>query len=232
MTTRTGAATETLRDQVVEAVSEVKPRLRGWLHAAAAPLALAGGVLLVRSSPPGSPRTGSMVFAACALVLFTVSAAMHRGRWSPRANLVLTRLDHACIFLLIAGSYTPFALLLLRGSDRAVMLCVAWAGAGIGIAFRLLWPAAPRWLYTPIYIALGWMAIFFVGDFMRYADTPVLVLIAAGGLLYTAGGVVYGLRRPNPLPRWFGFHEVFHTLTVLAFAAHYAGVTIATYSLR
>jgi len=129
MTTRTGAATDTLREQVVEAVSEVKPRLRGWLHAAAAPLALAGGVLLVRSSPPGSPRTGSMVFAACALVLFTVSAAMHRGRWSPRANLVLTRLDHACIFLLIAGSYTPFALLLLRGSDRAVMLCVAWAGA-------------------------------------------------------------------------------------------------------
>lgn len=106
MTTRTGAATETLREQVVEAVSEVKPRLRGWLHAGAAPLALAGGVLLVKSSPPGSPRTGSTVFAACALVLFTVSAAMHRGRWSPRANLVLTRLDHACIFLLIAGGTT------------------------------------------------------------------------------------------------------------------------------
>jgi hemolysin III len=202
------------------------------MHAATAPLALVGGVLLVLHSPAGSPRVGSAVFAACALMLFTVSATMHRGGWSPRTEMVLTRMDHASIFLLIAGSYTPFSLLLLDGPDRVVLLSVAWAGAAIGITFRMFCPTAPRWVYTPIYLALGWAAIFFAGDFARYPDTPVVVLLALGGFLYTVGGVVYGLRRPNPIPQWFGFHEVFHTLTVVAFAAHYAGVSIAAYSLR
>jgi len=219
-------------EHVAEVLAEVKPRLRGWLHAGAAPLALAAGVLLVVLSPPGLARTGSAIFATSALVLFSVSAAMHRGRWSPRMNIVLTRLDHACIFLLIAGSYTPFTLLLLNGTDRVVLLSIAWGGAALGIAFRLFYPAAPRWLYTPIYIALGWAAVFFAGDFAHYTGTIVVVMLALGGLLYTLGGVVYGLRRPNPFPQWFGFHEVFHTLTVLAFAAHYTGVSIAAYALR
>ena len=213
-------------------LEEVKPRLRGWLHAGAAPLALAAGVLLVLLSPGGTPKIGSAVFAFSALTLFSISATMHYGGWSPRTNLVLTRLDHASIFLLIAGTYTPFALLLLQGSDRVVLLSVVWAGAGLGIAFRMLRPRAGRWVYTPIYLGLGWVAVFFVGDFARYAAPSVLVLLALGGLLYTAGGVVYGLRRPNPFPQWFGFHEVFHAFTVVAFAAHYAGISIATYSLR
>jgi hemolysin III len=217
---------------MAERVAEGRPRMRGWLHAATAPLALVGGILLVLLSPAGSPKVGSTVFATCALVLFTVSATMHRGGWSPRTELVLTRLDHACIFLLIAGSYTPFSLLLLTGSSRVVLLTVVWTGAAIGIAFRLFRPDAPRWVYTPIYLGLGWAAVFFAGDFARYRVTSVVVLLALGGLLYTVGAVVYGLRRPNPVPQWFGFHEVFHTLTVLAFAAHYAGVSIATYSLR
>jgi hemolysin III len=223
---------EHVAGQVAEMVAEVRPRMRGWLHAGTAPLALVGGVLLVLLSPDGAPRIGSAIFATCALVLFTVSATMHRGGWSPRVELVLTRMDHASIFLLIAGSYTPFSLLLLDGSDRVVLLAVAWAGAALGIAFRLFVPGAPRWVYTPIYIALGWAAVFFAGDFARYHVTSVVVLLALGGLLYTVGGVVYGLRRPNPIPQWFGFHEVFHTFTVVAFAAHYAGVSIATYSLR
>jgi hemolysin III len=113
-----------------------------------------------------------------------------------------------------------------------VLLCVAWGGAALGIGFRMFYPGAPRWVYTPIYIALGWAAVFFAGDFAHYKGTVVVVLLALGGLMYTLGGVVYGLRRPNPIPRWFGFHEVFHTLTVVAFAAHYAGVSIAAYSLR
>jgi hemolysin III len=217
---------------VAEVVAEVRPRMRGWLHAATAPLALVAGILLVLLSPAGVPRVGSAVFAVCALVLFSVSATMHRGGWSPRTNTLLTRLDHASIFLLIAGSYTPFSLLLLTGSDRVVLLSVAWAGAALGICFRMFVPGAPRWVYTPIYIALGWAAVFFAGDFARYPGTIVVVLLAVGGLVYTAGGVVYGLRRPNPFPRYFGFHEVFHALTVLAFAAHYTGVSIATYSLR
>ena len=144
-----------------ELLAEVKPRMRGWLHAATAPVALAAGVLLVLLSPAGAPRVGSAVFALCALVLFTVSATMHRGGWSPRTELVLTRLDHASIFLLIAGTYTPFSLLMLQGSDRVVLLSVAWSGAALGIAFRMLRPQAPRWVYTPIYIALGWVAVFF-----------------------------------------------------------------------
>jgi hemolysin III len=221
-----------MSDQVADVLAEVRPRMRGWLHAATAPLALVGGVLLVALAPPGSPKVGSAVFATCALVLFTVSATMHRGGWAPRTEMMLTRLDHASIFLLIAGTYTPFSLLLLSGRDQVVLLCVAWGGAAVGIAFRLFCPGAPRWLYTPVYIALGWAAVFFAGDFAHYSRTDVLVLLALGGLAYTAGGVVYGLRRPNPFPQWFGFHEVFHMLTVIAFAAHYTGVAIATYSLR
>ena len=219
-------------EATVEKLLEVRPRMRGWLHAATAPVALAAGVLLVVFSPAGAPRLGSAVFALCALALFTVSATMHRGGWSPRTELVLTRLDHASIFLLIAGTYTPFSLLLLRGSDQVVLLSVVWGGAALGIAFRLLRPHAARWVYTPVYLALGWVAVAFVGDFARATGLVVLLLIALGGALYTAGGIVYGLRRPNPNPQWFGFHEVFHACTVIAFAAHYAGISIATYSLR
>ncbi len=228
----TSESADHLVEQVRDALEEAKPKLRGWLHAATAPLALAAGIVLVVLSPTAATRLGSSIFAASALVLFTVSATMHRGRWSPRAGLFLRRLDHASIFLLIAGSYTPFTLLLLEGTERWILLSLAWGGAVLGILFRIFWTDAPRWLYTPIYIALGWAAIFFADDFARNAATSVLVLLAAGGLLYTVGGVIYGLRRPDPFPTWFGFHEVFHTLTIAAFITHYVGVSIATYSLR
>lgn len=216
-----------------ELLAEVKPRMRGWLHAATAPVALAAGLVLVVLAPAGAPRIGAVVFALCSLVLFSVSATMHRGGWSGRTQVVLTRLDHASIFLLIAGTYTPFTLLMLHGVDRVVLLVAAWVGAAVGIAFRMLRPRAPRWVYTPVYLGLGWVAVFFAPDFARYSGTVLVVLLLAlGGLLYTLGAIVYGLRRPNPLPGWFGFHEVFHTFTVLAFAAHYAGISIATYALR
>jgi hemolysin III len=221
-----------LGDAVREVVEEVKPRLRGWLHAATAPLALAAGLVLVALSPTPSTRLGSTVFAASALALFTASATMHRGRWSPRTGLWLRRLDHSSIFLLIAGSYTPFTLLLLHGSDRTTLLSIAWGGAALGILFRMFWTGAPRWLYTPVYIALGWAAVFYFPAFFREASTAVLTLMVVGGLLYTIGGLVYGFRRPDPSPHWFGFHEVFHTLTIVAFATHYVGVSLATYSLR
>jgi len=219
-------------EQAREVIDEVKPRLRGWLHAASAPLTLAAGIVLVVLSPTAATRVGSSVFAATALVLFTVSGIYHRGTWSPPVWAFLRRFDHANIFLLIAGSYTPFTLLLLEGTERTVLLSVAWTGAALGVLFRVFWADAPRWLYTPIYIALGWAAVFFAADFAASAHASVLTLMVVGGGLYTIGGVVYGLRRPDPSPRWFGFHEVFHTLTIAAFVTHYVGVSIATYSLR
>ena len=211
---------------------EVKPKLRGWLHAVTSPLTLIAGVVLIALSPTAATRIGSAVFMVTAMLLFTVSAIYHRGSWSPRTLGILRRFDHANIFLLIAGSYTPFSLVMLEGSSRKWMLSIVWGGAVLGVLFRLLWTNAPRWLYVLIYTALGWAAIFFSDDFLATGSTAVLVLICLGGALYTLGGIVYGLQRPDPFPGWFGFHEVFHTLTILAFAAHYTGVSIATYSLR
>lgn len=226
-------------EAVEEKLDELKPRLRGWLHMFSVPLILAAGIVLIVLSPTTTTRIGSIVFTLSALVLFGVSAVYHRGNWSPRTWAVLRRMDHSNIFLLIAGSYTPFSLILLHGSDRVWMLSVVWTGAVLGVLFRVFWTDAPRWLYTPIYMALGWAAVPFLGDFFDGAQgiglgigLATLVLIAVGGVLYTLGGVVYGLQRPNPWPRTFGFHEVFHSFTVLAFVSHYVGVSLATYSLR
>lgn len=227
-------------DHLAESVAEVKPKLRGWLHLATAPLTLAGGIVLIVLSPDATTRWGSALFSASALVLFTVSAIYHTGSWSPRVWTFLRRFDHANIFVLIAGSYTPLTLILLHGSQRTLLLTIVWTSAVLGVLFRLFWTDAPRWLHTPIYIAMGWAAIFFLPAFAEGASerlsgnigTAVLVLIATGGALYTLGGVVYGFQRPNPWPRWFGFHEVFHTFTILAFVTHYVGISLATYSLR
>jgi hemolysin III len=236
---RVDRATEAVTEAVAEKLAEVKPKLRGWMHVGTVPLALAGFVVLVVLSPTPATRIGSVVFAASALLLFTTSGVYHRGTWSPRVWEFLRRMDHANIFVLIAGSYTPFALLFLDGHPRVVLLSVIWAAALAGMLFRIFWIDAPRWLYTPMYIALGWAAVFFIPQFLDGAGRfsagiaiAVLALVAAGGVLYTLGGVVYGLKRPNPSPRWFGFHEVFHTFTIAAFACHYVAVSLATYELR
>jgi hemolysin III len=213
-------------------VAEVKPKLRGMLHAAITPLALAAGVVLIAMSPTLKTRVGSAVFAGTALLLFAVSAIYHRGNWSPRVWALLRRIDHSNIFLLIAGSYTPFTLILLDGKDRVVLLVLVWSGALLGALFRTLWTEAPRWLYVPIYLAMGWAAIFYADKFSSAGPTAVIVLIVVGGGLYTLGGLVYGLKRPNPFPKWFGFHEVFHSFVVAAFICHYVAASIATYSLR
>ncbi len=226
-------------DHVEDAIAEIKPKLRGWLHLATAPLTLAAGIVLIVLSPTTATRVGSTVFTISAMVLFSVSAIYHRGTWSPRTWAILRRFDHANIFVLIAGSYTPFALLFLRGTAQTTLLTVVWVAAIAGVVFRVFWTDAPRWLYTPMYIALGWAAVFFIPQFIDGAGRfqagiaiAALVLVAAGGVLYTLGGVVYGLKRPNPWPQYFGFHEVFHTFTILAFVTHYVGVSLATYSLR
>jgi hemolysin III len=220
------------REGVREGVEFIKPHLRGWLHAVTFPLTLAAGIVLFVLSPTPETRIGSGVFAVTATLLFGCSALFHRGHWSPRTYDVLRRLDHANIFLLIAGTYTPFAVLLLQDDSRRVLLWLVWASALAGIAFRVLWLGAPRWMYVPVYVAMGWAAVFWLRDFADTAGAAVLTLIIVGGALYSVGGLIYGLKRPNPHPRWFGFHEVFHSLTVVAFATHYVGVSLATYSLR
>jgi hemolysin III len=239
MTEAMRAGRGSLHDAVADLKAEIKPRLRGWLHLATAPLTLVAGIVLICLSPTTATRVGSAVFTVSALVLFTVSAIYHTGSWSPRVWAFLRRFDHSNIFLLIAGSYTPFSLLLLEGTSRVVLLATVWGGAVLGVGFRVFWTDAPRWLYVPIYIALGWAAIFFIPSFLHGATRlgvgigiATFTLICVGGALYTFGGVVYGLKRPDPWPRWFGFHEVFHTFTILAFVSHYVGVSIATYALR
>jgi hemolysin III len=221
-------ATERLRG----AAREIKPRLRGWLHLVTFPVSLAAGVVLISLSPTTTTRRATAVFALASTLLFGVSALYHRGHWSPRWATLLRRLDHSTIFLLIAGTYTPFAITLLDDTNAKILLAVVWGGALLGIAFRVLWIGAPRWLYLPVYIALGWSAVFWLGDFAHAAGPTVLTLILLGGALYSIGGMIYGFRRPNPAPGWFGFHEVFHSFTIAAFAAHYVGVSIAVYSLR
>ena len=224
---------------MADKMAELKPRLRGWLHAGSIPFVVAAGVVLITLAPSTGTKIGSAVFISSALLLLGVSAIYHRGTWQPGVWALLRRLDHSNIFILIAGTYTAFAMLLLHGNARVWLLSGIWAGALLGVLFRVFWTGAPRWLYTPIYIGLGWFAVFFVPDFVEGADrlsTPIaiatLVLVVAGGLLYTLGGVIYGLKKPNPKPEWFGFHEVFHTFTIMAFIAHYVAVSLATYALR
>jgi hemolysin III len=207
----------------------VKPRLRGWLHAGATPLVIAAAIVLVSLSRGGAEIAASVIYAVSIVLLFTVSAIYHRGQWSPKARAALKRFDHANIFLIIAGTYTPFAVLLLEGGTRTVLLVIVWTGAALGVGFRVFWVGAPRWLYVPAYLVLGWVAVAYLPQFTHAGGVAVMVLLAAGGLLYTAGGIVYGTKRPDPSPAWFGFHEVFHSLTLLAFACQYVAISLVTY---
>lgn len=221
----------TLGDMSVDAhaltapLTPIKPKLRGWIHAGTFPLAVASGIVLVALAGDTKSRIACGVFALTAAMLFGTSGVYHRGNWGPRGEAVLRRLDHANIFLIIAGTYTPLTILLLGKSDQ-ILLWVVWIGALAGIGFRVFWIGAPRWLYTPIYVALGWAAVFYLPEFMREGGVAVVVLVIVGGVLYSLGAVVYGIKRPNPSPQWFGFHEVFHAFTLLAFASHFVAVAL------
>ncbi len=221
---------ERIEDRIEHRLEIIKPRLRGWLHAGTFPMSVLAGAVLVALSPEAHVRVATAVFALTASLLFGVSALYHRGTWGPRAHGVLQRFDHANIFLIIAGTYTPFSVLLLPEGPARTLLWIVWGGALLGVAFRVLWVGAPRWLYVPVYVALGWVAVAYLPDFWDGAGSAVFTLVVVGGALYTLGGLVYGLQRPDPNPRWFGFHEVFHALTVAAFATHYVGLSLAVYS--
>jgi hemolysin III len=205
-----------------------KPRLRGMLHAVAFPVSLVTGlVLVVAVAGTTQERIGCAVYALSCSLLFGVSALYHRGHWDARTHALLRRLDHSNIFVLIAGTYTPVSLALLDGTARTVVLAVVWTGAVAGVAFRVLWLSAPHWLYTPCYVALGWVAVAVMPELGRNGGGAVVALLVTGGLAYSLGAVAYALRRPNPVPGVFGYHEVFHTGTLVGFACHYAAVVLA-----
>ncbi|MBI1350328.1 MAG: hemolysin III family protein [Actinomycetales bacterium] len=202
-----------------------KPRLRGVLHAVAAPLALVGGIILILLASSPAARIGAALFAVTSVVLFTTSATYHLGTWLPPTKAMLRRLDHTNIFLIIAGTYTPLSLLLLPAGQARVLLSVVWAGALAGVLIRNFWLSAPRWVYVPIYVALGWAALFYLPGFAS-AGWLILALIVAGGVLYTLGAAVYATKWPRLNPQWFGFHEVFHSFTLAAFVAHFSAVAV------
>ena len=216
---------------LASAVQDIKPHLRGWLHAGMAPVALVLGIVLVSLSP-AEYRWAAALYSLTAVMLFGVSAVYHRFAWSPRTTKLLKRLDHSNIFLIIAGSYTPFAVVLLPREQERTLLILVWTGAILGVLFRVFWVGAPRWLYTPIYIALGWVAVFYLPAFWAAGGPAVVILLAVGGLCYSAGGIVYALKRPNPSPTWFGFHEIFHALTLAGFITQYIAVSLVLYSAR
>ena len=215
-----------LPQNIAVQLAEIKPRLRGWIHAGTFPVAIALGVLLIAFSRGAAAITGAVIFMATSLALFGVSALYHRIGWSPSVKAIFRRIDQANIFLLIAGTYTPLSLMLLPREQATIMLALVWPGALDGVFFRVVWISAPRWLYVVLYVVLGWSAILFVTDLFR-ASCITMTLVLIGGLLYSVGAAVYGFKRPNPSPRWFGFHEVFHSLTVAAFLFQWTGVFLA-----
>ena len=207
----------------------LKPRLRGVLHQAAFAISLVTGTVIVTLADSSRERVAAAIYAGSVILLFGTSAAYHRVRWSPRSHAVMARLDHSMIFVLIAGTYTPFTLLLLHGWLRWGMFGIIWGAAAIGITLRNVLRAPPRWVFVTIYLAMGWAAVVVMPQILDAGGVAVLVLMAAGGLFYTFGAVVYARKRPDPSPRWFGFHEVFHACTLAAFAVHYIAVSLALY---
>ena len=214
-----------LLDDALSAVGEIKPTWRGWIHAGTFPLTIAGGVVLIMLADGAPAKWASAVFTLTSMLLFGISALYHRFNWQPKTKVLLKRFDHANIFLLIAGTYTPLAILALPPDKGWLLLGIVWGGALLGIGFRVFWIHAPRWLYVPLYLLLGWAAVMYLGDLLD-ASVAMMVLVIVGGLLYTGGAIVYGLKKPNPWPGRFGFHEIFHTCTVLAFICHWAATLI------
>lgn len=204
---------------------EVKPTWRGWIHAAMTPLVIASGIVLIVLASGAEAKLLCAIFFASSLLLFGNSALYHRFNWSPKVKRVFKRIDHANIFLLIAGTYTPLSFLALPLNEGLPLFIGVWAGALLGVAFRVFWVGAPRWLYVPLYILLGWAAISKVVPLFQ-ANAAMMTLVLVGGLFYTLGAVVYGLKKPNPFPGRFGFHEIFHTCTVLAYICHWIAILL------
>ncbi|MEU7753201.1 hemolysin III family protein [Micromonospora sp. NPDC049171] len=207
-----------------------KPRMRGWLHTYAFFVALVCGVVLcsIAATRPGwAPLVGCLIYSLTVCGLFGTSALYHRRVWSERGYQVMRRMDHSMIFVFIAGTYTPLCLLLLAPRPATVMLALVWGGALAGVALKVVWPHVPRWVSAPLYLALGWVAVAMLPEILHGGGVAALVLLIAGGAIYSAGAVFYALRRPNPWPTVFGHHEFFHACTLLAALCHHIAIYFA-----
>jgi len=210
-----------------------KPRMRGWLHAYAFFVAAVCGIVLcsLAATRPGiAPIISCAIYSLTVCGLFGVSALYHRRVWSPRGYQVMRRLDHSMIFIFIAGTYTPFCVLLLSPGMATLLLAVVWGGALLGVGVKLVWPHAPRWVSAPLYIALGWVAVVVLPDILHRGGVTALVLLLVGGAAYSVGAVFYALRRPNPWPTVFGHHEFFHACTLVAAICHHIAIYFALYA--
>ncbi|MBW4704061.1 MULTISPECIES: hemolysin III family protein [unclassified Micromonospora] len=210
-----------------------KPRMRGWLHTYAFFVALVCGTVLcaVAATRPGwAPLVSCLIYSVTVCGLFGTSALYHRRVWSERGYQIMRRMDHSMIFVFIAGTYTPLCALLLDRRMATLMLGLVWGGALAGVAVKLIWPHAPRWVSAPLYLALGWVSVAILPQILRQGGVTVLVLLAAGGAMYSIGAVFYALRRPNPWPTVFGHHEFFHACTLLAALCHHIAIYFALFT--
>jgi len=206
----------------IRILNESRPLLRGYFHLAASLAAVAGFVVLLWLADSPRAYAGGAVFAVSLIALYAISGTYHTITWGRRAHAVLKRLDHAMIFVLIAGTYTPFCLLAASDAWGLSLLVIVWSIASVGIVLKLVWPDAPRWLGVGLYMATGWIALVAATELADWFALVPLLLLGGGGLLYSAGGVIYALRRPDPFPSVFGYHEVFHLLVIGCSVLHYS----------
>lgn len=221
------------RDFAVEAlaapaaiVEEIRPMLRGAMHlgaAFAAPFALLA-LILIADSPSG--YVGAAVFSSSLMLLYSASASYHTIPWPGRLRGVAKRIDHSMIFALIAGTYTPFCLITLTRTWGITMLSIVWTLAGLGMLLKVIWPSAPRWLSVGLYLALGWVGIVAAREVVNAMHPEALAVLFLGGAMYSVGALVYALKRPNPFPRFFGFHEVFHAFVLAGSMAHFSLIAL------
>ena len=205
------------------------PKLRGWFHLGATPIVIIASLVLFILSK-SSLKFAVAIYSLTAILLFSVSALYHRVPWSPTKKKIWRRFDHANINLLIAGSYTPFAVTLLEGRDRTIILSVVWVGAAAGVAMRVFWLGAPRWLYVANYLLLGWVAVAYMPQLYRAGGLWILLPIIIGGLFYSVGAIFYALKRPGREAKYFGFHELFHIFVLAAWVSQYVAISVAIYS--
>ena len=204
--------------------SDLIPALRGVLHQWAFWFALAAATALVALAPGGTARLSALIYGGGLCLMLAASALYHRLNCSPGLRTLLCRIDHSAIYVFMAASYTPIALLVLEGATRWAVLGSVWAGALGGVALSVAWVTAPRVLFAASYVALGWVIVLAFPELMAELEITPIVLLGAGGLLYSAGAVIYALRRPNPWPSTFGFHEIFHSLVVAAALTHFVAI--------